>query len=64
MKRTLFFNPLLWLTTVVGCTGLLTATPQPAIAQTSSTVLLAQQSSEVEELKRLLQQAYQFYDQG
>ncbi len=63
MKRT-FLNPFLWLTALLGYAGLLTATPQPAIAQTHSPVLLVQQSDEVEELKQLLQQARQLSDQG
>ena len=63
MKRTTL-NPFLWLTVFVGCSGLLTGTPQPVSGQTNSAVLLVQQSDEVEELKRLLQQALQLSDQG
>ena len=57
-------KPFLWLTALVGCTGLLTATPQPAIAQTHSPVLLVQQTDELEKAKQLSQQVEQLYQQG
>lgn len=63
MKRTAV-QPFLWLTVLVGCSGLLSAIPQPVRGQTNSPVLLAQRSDELEEAKRLNQQAYQLYQQG
>jgi len=63
MKRTTL-KSFLWLTVFVGCSGLLTGTPQPVSGQTNSSVLLVQQSDEVEKVKRLIQQARQLYDQG
>ncbi len=63
MTRT-SLTPFLWLTALVGCTGVLTATPQPVIGQTNSPVLLVQQSDELEEAEQLNQQFIQLYQQG
>ncbi|MFY7804411.1 MAG: DUF2225 domain-containing protein, partial [Limnoraphis robusta] len=62
MKRTPL-KSFFWLTVVIGCSGLLTAIP-PVIGQTNSSVLLVQQSDELEEAKRLEQQVIQLYEQG
>ncbi|MDY7020463.1 MAG: hypothetical protein SWJ54_03750 [Cyanobacteriota bacterium] len=43
MKRTIL-KSFLWLTALVGCSALLTTTPQPVIAQINSCVLLVQRS--------------------
>ncbi|MFZ1028611.1 MAG: tetratricopeptide repeat-containing protein, partial [Limnoraphis robusta] len=63
MKRTPL-KSFFWLTVVIGCSGLLTGTPQPVSGQTNSSVLLVQQSDELEEAKRLHQQVVQLYQQG
>jgi CHAT domain-containing protein/Flp pilus assembly protein TadD len=63
MKRTTL-NPFFWLTVVIGCSGLLTGTPQPVSGQTNSPVLLVQQLNELEEAKQLNQQVIQLYQQG
>ncbi|MEB3278291.1 MAG: CHAT domain-containing tetratricopeptide repeat protein [Lyngbya sp.] len=49
MKRT-SLNPFLWLTALVGCSGLLTGTPQPVTGQTNSSVLLAQRISQPQDV--------------
>ena len=63
MKRTTL-NPFLWLTVFVGCSGLLTGTPQPVSGQTNSPVLLVQQSTKIPEVKRLNLLLYSLYQQG
>ncbi|EAW34379.1 CHAT domain-containing protein [Lyngbya sp. PCC 8106] len=62
MKRTTL-NPFLWLTVFVGCSGLLTTTPQPVRGQTNSAEIV-QQSDELEEAERLNQQVIQLRQQG
>jgi len=61
MKRTPL-NPFLWLTVFVGCSGLLTTTPQPVSGQTNSAVV--QQLNELKKAKQLNQQVIQLYQQG
>ncbi|MEL7036262.1 MAG: tetratricopeptide repeat-containing protein, partial [Cyanobacteria bacterium J06592_8] len=61
MKRT-SLTPFLWLTALVGCSGLLTGTPQPVSGQANSAIV--QQSDELEEANRLEQQVIQLYQQG
>ncbi|MEA5519009.1 CHAT domain-containing tetratricopeptide repeat protein [Limnoraphis robusta] len=62
MKRTPL-KPFLWLTVLIGCSGLLTATP-PVIGQTNSAVLWVQQLNELKEANQLDEQGYQLYQQG
>ncbi|WP_413166242.1 tetratricopeptide repeat protein [Capilliphycus salinus ALCB114379] len=71
MKRT-SLKSFLWLTVFVGCSGLLTGTPQPVSGQTNSSIppwiylpsQPIQQSDELEEAKQLHQQVIQLYEQG
>ena len=63
MKRIILFKLSLWLTILVGCSGLLTGTPQPVIGQTNSPQFV-ENSAELEEAKQLQQQANQLYQRG